>query len=135
MKIKDVPQDDTRTFQGFGTKALYAQDEKGRYTITPTSGWEVEEVVLRDVVEDFKDMAEEARARVFRGETSPIEYYMYQHLMDLPGLARGMGLSKWRVRRHLNPRVFAKLNRPMLERYADFFNIDVRTLTHFEENQ
>ena len=24
MKIKDVPQDDIKTFKGFGTKALYA---------------------------------------------------------------------------------------------------------------
>lgn len=134
MKIKEVPQDDIRTFKGFGTKAIYAVDENGRYTKTPTSGWEAEEVVLRDVVDDFTKLAEEARARVFSGETSPIEYYMNKYFMDLPALARGMGLAKWRVKRHFNPEVFKKLNQKMLQRYADFFNMDIDTLKNIKEN-
>ena len=64
MKTKEVPQDDIKTFKGFGTKAIYAVDENGRYTTTSTSGWEVEEVVLRDVVDDFARMAQEAKSRV-----------------------------------------------------------------------
>jgi hypothetical protein len=134
MKIKEVPQDDIRTFKGFGTKAIYAVDENGRYTKTPTSGWEAEEVVLRDVVDDFAKLAQEARARVFSGETSPIEYYMNKYYMDLPALARGMGLARWRVRRHFNPDVFNKLNQKMLQRYADFFNMDIDTLKNIKEN-
>ena len=134
MKIKEVPQDDIRTFKGFGTKAIYALDENGRYTKTPTSGWEAEEVVLRDVVDDFAKLAQEARARVISGETSPIEYYMNKNYMDLPALARGMGLAKWRVKRHFNPNVFNKLNQKMLQRYADFFNIDVHTLKNIKES-
>ncbi len=133
MKVKDIPQDDIKTFRGFGTKALYAIDENGQYTRSPTSGWEVEEVVLRDVVDDFAKSAEDAKSRVFSGETSPIEYYMNKNYMDLPALARGMGLAKWRVKRHFNPNVFNKLNQNMLERYADFFNIDVHTLKSIEE--
>ena len=134
MKIKEVPQDDIRTFKGFGTKAIYAVDENGRYTKTPTSGWEAEEVVLRDVVDDFAKLAQEARARVISGETSPIEYYMNKNYMDLPALARGMGLARWRVRRHFNPDVFNKLNQKMLQRYADFFNMDIDTLKNIKEN-
>ena len=134
MKIKEVPQDDIRTFKGFGTKAIYAVDENGRYTKTPTSGWEAEEVVLRDVVDDFTKLAEEARARVFSGETSPIEYYMNKYYMDLPALARGMGMAKWRVKRHFDPDVFNKLNQKMLQRYADFFNMDIDTLKNIKEN-
>jgi hypothetical protein len=134
MKIKEVPQDDIRTFKGFGTKAIYAVDENGRYTKTPTSGWEAEEVVLRDVVDDFTKRAEEARARVFSGETSPIEYYMNKYYMDLPALARGMGLARWRVKRHFNPEVFKKLNQKMLQRYADFFNMDIDMLKNIKEN-
>jgi hypothetical protein len=94
----------------------------------------VEEVVLRDVVDDFAKLAEHAKTKVFRGETSPIEYYMNKNYMDLPALARGMGLAKWRVKRHFNPNVFNKLNQKMLQRYADFFNIDVHTLKNIKEN-
>jgi hypothetical protein len=134
MKVKEIPQDDIKTFRGFGTKALYAVDENGQYIRASTSGWEVEEVVLRDVVDDFAKLAEHAKTKVFRGEASPIEYYMNKNYMDLPALARGMGLAKWRVKRHFNPSVFNKLNQKMLQRYADFFNIDVHTLKNMKEN-
>ena len=134
MKVKETPQDDIKTFRGFGTKALYAVDENGQYTRTPTSGWEVEEVVLRDVVDDFAKLAEDAKIRVFKGETSPIEYYMNKYYMDLPALAKGIGLAKWRVKRHFNPNVFNMLNHKMLQSYANFFNIDVDTLKNIKEN-
>jgi len=133
MKSKEVPQDNIKTFKGFGTKAMYAVDENGQYTRTPTSGWEVEEVVLRDVVDDFAKLAEEAKSRVIKGNTSPIEYYMNKYFMDLPSLAAGMSLAKWRVNRHFNPKVFNKLNNEMLQRYADFFNLDVEELKNFKE--
>ncbi len=134
MKVKEIPHDDIKTLKGFGTKAMYAVDENGQYTKIPTSGWEVEEVVLRDVIDDFAKLAEQTKTRVFSGDTSPIEYYMNKNYMDLPALARGMGLAKWRVKRHFKPNVFNKLNQKMLKSYADFFNIDVDTLKNIKEN-
>ena len=133
MKIKEVPQDDIKTFKGFGTKAIYAVDENGQYTRIPTNGWEMEEVVLRDVVDDFAKLAEESKSRVIKGQTSPIEYYMNKYFMDLPALAAGMGLAKWRVKRHFSPGVFNKLNDKMLQRYADFFNIELAELYRFSK--
>jgi hypothetical protein len=134
MKVKEIPQDNIKTFKGFGTKAMYAVDENGRYARMPTSGWEAEEVVLRDVIDDFAKLAEQTKIRVFKGETSPIEYYMNKNYMDPPALARGMGLAKWRVKRHFNPNVFSRLNQKTLQSYADFFNIDVHTLKCIKEN-
>ena len=94
MKIDDVPQDDNPTFKGYGTKAVYAVDEQGRYTKTTTSGWSVEEVVLRDVLADFDTLAADAKRRALRGEVSPIEFFLYRRLMDLPSLARAGPLAK-----------------------------------------
>ena len=133
MKIKEVPQDDNATFKGYGTKAVYAVDENGQYTRISTSGWEVEEVVLRDVVNDFEKLAREAKTRVVKGETSPIEYFMNKYFMDVPALAASMGLTRWRVKRHLNPRVFNKLNAKLLQRYADFFQVDIDTLKNLKQ--
>ena len=133
MKIDDVPQDDNPTFKGYGTKAVYAVDKEGRYTRTTTSGWSVEEVVLRDVLEDFDALAADAKRRALRGDVSPIEFFLYRRLMDLPSLARAMGLAKWRVRRHLRPRVFKKLSAARLQQYADLFRIDLSALTNFKE--
>jgi hypothetical protein len=133
MKIKDVPQDNSPTFEGHGTKAIYAVDENGRYIKTATNGWDVEEVVLRDVLADFEIKTALAQERVLRDETSPIEYFLNKRLMDLPALAQAMGMFQWRVRRHLKPKVFRKLNESLLKRYADLFRIDVSTLKRFKE--
>jgi len=134
MKIKEVPQDDIPTFKGYGTKAVYALDEKGRYTRTATSGWDVEEVVLRDVLADFKEMAAEAKKRILAGKSSPIEYFAYKRLMDLSALAQAMGIAKWRIKRHLRPKVFNALNDKMLQRYADMFRVDITALKNCKES-
>jgi hypothetical protein len=134
MKKENVPQDDNKTYSGYSTKVVYAVNDTGGYAKVKTTGWEVEEVVLRDVVDDFMHQAETARKRVLAGQTSPIEYYMHKRFLDLPGLAAGMGLAKWRVRRHLKPSVFKKLSASMLQRYADLFDIELEMLTRFEEN-
>ena len=134
MKIKEVPQDDIPTFRGYGTKAVYAIDEKGRYRKTATNGWEVEEVVLRDVLADFEELAADAKKRVIAGKTSPIEYFTYKRLMDLSALAQAMGLAKWRIKRHLKPKVFNRLDDKMLQRYADMFRIETAMLKHYKEN-
>lgn len=133
MKIDDVPQDDNPTFRGHGTKAVYAVDAKGRYTKTTTSGWEVEEVVLRDVLENFENQAAMAKERVRRGETSPIDYFVNKRLMDLSALARAMGIARWRVKRHLKPKVFNKLGATLIDRYAELFRVDAATLKNFKE--
>ncbi|RJQ68930.1 MAG: hypothetical protein C4519_22205 [Desulfobacteraceae bacterium] len=134
MKIKEVPQDDNKTFKGYGNKAVYALDENGRYTKIATSGWEVEEVVLRDVLADFEALAAEAKKRVREGKSSPLEYFIYKRLMDVSGLAQAMGIAKWRVKRHLKPKFFNKLNDKLLQRYAELLRIDITVLKNFKEN-
>ncbi|MBR9981008.1 MAG: hypothetical protein KFF50_08280 [Desulfatitalea sp.] len=133
MKIDEVPQDDIPIFRGHGTKAIYALDKHGRYTKTTTSGWAVEELVLRDVLEDFELKAAAAKTRILQGVASPIEYFVNRRLMDLSALAQAMGIAKWRVKRHLKPGVFDKLNDALLQRYADLFRIDIATLKQFKE--
>ena len=132
MKIKEIPQDNIKTLGG-EKKALYALDENGHYTTATTTGWEVEEIVLLDALADYDRKAEEARQRVLKNRTSPIEYFMYIRHMDLTTLAQAMGLFKWQVKRHLKPEIFRKLHEPVLQQYADLFRIPIRALLHFEE--
>lgn len=134
MKKESVPQDDNKTYRGYGTKVMYAVDDNGNYTQVKSSGWEAEEIVLRDAVDDFKQKAAEAKARVMADEASPLEFFMHKKLMDLTGLANGVGMAKWRVKRHMNPHIFKRLPQKTLQRYADFFNIDLLSLTHFKES-
>ena len=132
MKVDEIPQDNIQTLGGY-VKLLYAVDENGRYTGAPTSGWEVEEIVLLDVLEDYDLKAAEARQRVLNRQSSPIEYFMYLRRMDLITLAQAMGLFRWQVRRHLRPDVFRTLNPARLQQYADLFRIPPAALTRFEE--
>lgn len=130
MKICEVPQDAIKTMQGV-RKALYAVDERGEYTRTATRGWEAEEIVLTQVIDDFEEKAGAAAGRVRNGETSPIEYFMNKKWMDPLTLAQAMGLYRWQVKRHFKPAVFKKLDGETLAEYARLFGISVETLVRF----
>ena len=130
MKLSEVPQDDVRTLQG-ERKALYALDDQGHYIQTTTKGWEVEEVVLHEVIGDFEEKAGAAALRVRRQETSPIEYFMFKRWMDPLTLAQAMGLYRWQVRRHFQPAVFRKLRDETLREYARIFRVSIDVLRNF----
>lgn len=135
MKIEEVPQDNLIHYQGAGKRAIYAVNERGEYTTVPTSGWEVEEIVLSQALADYDEQAEEARQRILRGASSPLEYFMYKRRMDALVLAQAMGLFKWQVKRHLKAKVFQRLDEALLNQYARILRVDVRMLTHFEQTQ
>jgi hypothetical protein len=54
-------------------------------------------------------------------------------IMDVKLLASYIGLPRWKVRRHLSPSGFAKLEETVLRRYAEIFRIPVEGLTNFRE--
>ena len=132
MRVKEIPQDTIKTMGG-ERKALYALDENGRYTRAQTVGWSAEEIVLKDALDDYDRKADQAREKIRAGKSSPIEYFMYRRRMDLPTLSQAMGMFRWRVARHLKPRVFRKLDERMLRRYAELLRISVDSLKEFKE--
>ena len=90
----------------------------GRIGIVASQGWEAEEIVTRQAVEELERLAADARRRALAGETSPLEYHMYRARMDITLLSQVTGLWAWRVRRHLRPAVFARLSPALRARYA-----------------
>jgi hypothetical protein len=127
MRDRDVPQEGNATLDG-RRKAVYAVAEDGKLRLVPSSGWEVEEIVTRQAVEDLERRAEAARARVLAGETSPLEYHMYRARMDVTLLSQTTGLWGWRVRRHFRPRVFERLPQRLRLRYAEALGIALEAL-------
>ena len=119
MRERDVPQEGNATLGGH-RKAVYAVGEDGKLRIVPSRGWEVEEVVTRQAVEDLERRAREAR--------SPLEYHMYRARMDVPLLAAATGIWRWRVRRHLRPQVFARLPLRLRRRYAVALGLTLEAL-------
>jgi hypothetical protein len=127
MLERDVPQEGNSTLAG-NRKAVYAVADDGRLRLVPSRGWEVEEIVTRQAVEDLERRAESALARARAGETSPLEYHMYRARMDVELLSQTTGLWRWRIRRHFNPAVFARLSLALRRRYAAALGIPVEAL-------
>ena len=90
MDIKNVPQDNSSTYANH-KKAIYAKDENGEVKIVESSGWEVEELVTKQALQDLEDHACNAYCEVKKGFKSPLYYHMYAVRMDLQVLADSTG--------------------------------------------
>jgi len=127
MDLDSVPQEGNATLGGH-RKAMYAKDANGRIVLAPSRGWEAEEIVTTHAVDSLHAQAEQARERVRAGLASPLEYWMYERRMDVALLSQTSGFWQWRVKRHLRPEVFARLQPKQLERYADALGLAVAEL-------
>ena len=127
MLDSEVPQEGNSTLGGH-RKAMYARGADGKLHIVQSAGWEVEEIVTKQAVDDLLRLTENARQRVLAGQTSPLEYHMYRVRMDVPLLAQASGIWQWRIRRHFRPAVFAGLSASLLTTYADAMGMTVDQL-------
>ena len=131
MRERDVPQEGNATLAGH-RKAIYAVGDDGKLKIVPSRGWEVEETVTRQAVEDLERLAREALERARRGEASPLEVHMYRARMDVPLLSQTTGLWRWRVKRHLRPGAFERLPASIKQRYAEAMGVPVEALERLD---
>ena len=127
MLDSEVPQEGNSTLAGH-RKAVYARGGDGKLHIVQSAGWEVEETVTRQAVEDLNRLAEDARQRVIAGQTSVLEYHMHKARMDVPLLSQVTGLWQWRIRRHFRPDIFAGLSAGLLQRYGEAMGLSVEQL-------
>ena len=132
MKKWEVPQDDGFT-EGLDIDFCYALDENGNYTVVPSSGWQPKTDAIRQAWDVINEKVEQVRKRVIAGELSPIAYYMEKNIMDLKLLSDYAGLPKRKVKKHLKPDHFNKLDDQILMRYAETFGISVEMLRNFRE--
>ncbi|MFA5514727.1 MAG: hypothetical protein WDA20_00420 [Desulfuromonadales bacterium] len=126
MRKTEVPQDSC-LLDG-QQEICYALDENGHYVLAPTAGWEPKNIVNLQAWGLIREQVERAFAEVRAGRRSPLAYHMARHQMDVGMLAAYTGLSRWRVRRHLRPAIFARLKPALLERYASLLKMSVAEL-------
>lgn len=127
MKIKQVPQDHISTYAD-NSKAIYATDDNGEYSVVASTGWDVEEEATKQALNELERQATEAYEAVEAGNQSPLYYHMYAQRMDVVVLAQSVGMFQWRVKRHLKPTVFASLSKSILVRYCDALGLDLITI-------
>ncbi len=133
MKKKEVPQDKSNLESANFRELCYAVDENGEYVTENSSGWEPKTVALNNAIEEINERIEGAKNRVIAGQTSPIEYYMELHKMDVGILASYVSFWQWKVKRHFKPSVFKKLSHKTLNKYAEVFEISVEELQNISK--
>jgi hypothetical protein len=121
MHKNEVPQDEGIA-EGL-EEVTYAVDDSGRYILVPSKGWEPKNISNFQAWEIIAEQIATARQEVLDNKVSPLAYHMARNLMDLPLLAKYMGMMGWRVRRHMKPKVFNKLGQNIIERYAHLLKV------------
>jgi hypothetical protein len=123
MKIEEVPQD-----QGMMSderrEVCYAVDDRGRYTLVPSHGWDPKNVANDQAWAQIRQRVSAVIDLVKAGKRSPLAYHMAHHQMSLGLLARYASLSRLRVWQHLRPRGYGRLTPELRGRYAKIFAID-----------
>ncbi len=126
MRVDEIPQDDS-ILEGH-RRVCYARDRDGHFVPGTSRGWDVERIANQQAVGEIAERIVTARAQVAAGQASPLLYHMHCAHLESRGLARQSGLWHWRVKRHLDPRVFARLDDAVLQRYAKALGIAVSSL-------
>lgn len=131
MKKCQVPQDKGSLASKNVTELYYVLDEEGNYTTARSAGWEVKTLAINESIRLIEERVADTKRRVLSGELSPIAYYMELNRMDVPLLASYVGIHRFFVKRHFNPKRFRKLSARTLARYAKVFEIKPEQLTSF----
>ncbi len=133
MKKEEIPQDRSNLETAKFKELCYAVDDEGQYVTAQSTGWDPKTIALDNAIKDIYERVEIARQKVIANQTSPIEYYMELHKMDLSILSSYVGMWKWRVKRHFKPSIFNKLKNRTLEKYAEVFEISVNELQQIKK--
>ncbi len=132
MKKEDVPQD-AGISGNYGKEICYAVDDDGRYSLVPSLGWEPKNIANNQAWELIDQELINVVKRIKTGKLSPLAYHMIKNQMDIKLMAKYVKLSRFRVRRHLKPSVFRRLENDVLMRYANIFEISVDQLSQVPE--
>lgn len=128
MKLSDVPQD-LKYFRGTPVRDLaYAVDDEGHYQSVVSDGWSPKNEALEVTLDEVQLQCEEILERIRQGKTSPLEYHAARQLMPIDLLSDYSGISKRNIRKHFEPKNFAKLDDETLATYADVLRITVEEL-------
>lgn len=127
MKIKDLPQDPS-VLDKFTRDVVYAEDDSGNYTTGLSRGWQVKADALNIAWEDIEQRISDAKQKVYKGEASPVLFFMELRLMDMPTIAAYTGFWQWQIKRHINPTVFKNLSPKKIKKYAEIFEVSVDDL-------
>ena len=127
MRENEVPQEKNKTLDG-NRKAVYAVGADGNYKTVASDGWNAEEIVTSQAVEEFERLANESLQRAKLGKASMLEYHMYNNRMDISLLSQTTGFFQWTIKRDFDIKRFSKISPKRAEIYASVMGIEVEEL-------
>jgi hypothetical protein len=106
---------------------LFVEKKDGTYGAVQTGSY-----MVHNYVDDFWDkrrkLEQDLGRRLDTGEISPVAYYLTLREMAVADLAARVGLSRGRVKKHMQPKHFREISAETATRYADVFGISVAQL-------
>ncbi len=136
MKLQDVPKDDANVLEGKTSFIQYAVDTNGDYVQEKSPGFEPQNIALEQAWDDVNENTLKALKEVEDGNKSPLYYFMHREIMELKILSEYMNMSRWKVKRHMKPSNFKRLEKNTLEQYANVLRIeDINDLANFDANK
>jgi len=133
MRIEDVPQDNKYLDHTVLRDLTYAVDGDGNYRAVQSVGWTPKNEALEVTMDSINEECDKIAERVRAGLASPLEYNMAKNIMSVELLSRYTGIAKRKIRKHLAPEAFAKLDEDTLTKYAEALRISVETLRHIPD--
>ena len=131
MQVKNVPNDAGKLE---GEKELcYAVDENGKYVTVQSEGWSAKNTALDQAWDFINEQVQIALQKINCGEQSNLAYFMAINMMDIKLMSGYSGYSKRRIKKHLQPGIFEKLDQQVLQNYADIFRVSVEELISFRK--
>ena len=128
MKVNEVPQDARFLKNTVIRDVSYAIDEEGNYTPVISEGWEVKNDALGITWDDIGEKCEEIREKVLAGQLSPLAYHLERNIMDISLFAKYTRQNTRKVKKHLKPEYFNKLDDSVLQQYAEVLRISIEEL-------
>jgi hypothetical protein len=111
---------------------LYSYGAEGKFEKSIGYHGEADRIPLQQGWDMVNERIEEARQKVKAGKASPILYYLEKLMVTPLDFSMHSGIMVWRVKRHLKPRVFKRLSKKTLKKYADVFNITIDQLKNVD---
>ena len=115
---------------------IYTYNRELHYSFEPGKGYTLKvdyhylgnQIIIKQSWDEAESRLKDISSKIREGHLSPIAFYMEKNLMELPMLSDYTGFMRWRIKRHLKPRIFSKLKHETLSKYASVFNIGVNEL-------
>ncbi|MEI6174734.1 MAG: hypothetical protein WCR01_13370 [Bacteroidota bacterium] len=129
-EVKDGVAGENDLIYTYNREVFYHFDKEKGFTQKVDYQNPDNQVIIKQSWDAAEQRLDEVKQLVIAGKLSPVAYYMEKRLMEVPMLAAYMEMPKWRVKRHLKPKIFTKLSQEKLAKYAGIFEITIDQLTN-----